>query len=176
MLIAAIVQARRPGRGRDGNGPGARSRGDGPGRGRGCAPSPAIRRGGPGPFLGFVADDDLPGLYRLADVFAIASQAELQSLVTMAAMASGLPVVAVDAGALAELVHAGENGFLARPGQAAEIAGCLGLLCRDPGLRARMSKASARIIGDHDRHRLLTRWESIYRALTGAAGQQNTRR
>src|SRR5262249_40475358 len=55
-------------------------------------------------FPGFVADDDLPGLYRLADVFAIASQAELQSLVTMAAMASGLPVVAVDAGALAELV------------------------------------------------------------------------
>ncbi len=116
-------------------------------------------------FLGFVPDDDLPGLYRLADVFAIASQAELQSLATMAAMASGLPVVAVDAGALAELVHAGENGFLARPGRAAEVADCLGLLCRDPGLRARMAKASARIIGDHDRHRLLARWESIYRAL-----------
>jgi glycosyltransferase involved in cell wall biosynthesis len=116
-------------------------------------------------FLGFVPDDDLPGLYRLADVFAIASPAELQSLVTMAAMASGLPVVAVDAGALAELVHAGENGFLARPGRAGEVADCLGLLCRDPGLRARMAKASARIIGDHDRHHLLARWESIYRAL-----------
>ena len=101
-------------------------------------------------FLGFVADDDLPGLYRLADVFAIASQAELQSLVTMAAMASGLPVVAVDAGALAELVHAGENGFLARPGRAAEIAGSLGLLCRDADLRARMSKASC---ADHRRPR-----------------------
>jgi glycosyltransferase involved in cell wall biosynthesis len=116
-------------------------------------------------FLGFVPDDDLPGLYRLADVFAIASQAELQSLATMAAMASGLPVVAVDAGALAELVHAGENGFLARPGRAGEVADCLALLCRDPGLRARMAKASVRIIGDHDRHRLLARWESIYRAL-----------
>jgi len=116
-------------------------------------------------FLGFVPDDDLPGLYRIADVFAIASQAELQSLATMAAMASGLPVVAVDAGALAELVRAGENGFLARPGRAGEVADCLGLLCRDPGLRARMAKASARIIGDHDRHRLLARWESIYRAL-----------
>jgi glycosyltransferase involved in cell wall biosynthesis len=116
-------------------------------------------------FLGYVPDADLPGLYRLADVFAIASQAELQSLATMAAMASGLPVVAVDAGALAELVHAGENGFLARPGRAAEVADCLGLLCGDPGLRSRMAKASARIIGDHDRYRLLARWESIYRAL-----------
>jgi glycosyltransferase involved in cell wall biosynthesis len=116
-------------------------------------------------FPGFVAEDDLPGLYRLADVFAIASEAELQSLVTMAAMASGLPVVAVDAGALAELVHVGENGFLARPGHAGEIAVSLGLLCRDADLRARMSKASSRIIAGHDGHRLLTRWESIYRAL-----------
>jgi glycosyltransferase involved in cell wall biosynthesis len=116
-------------------------------------------------FLGFVPDDDLPGLYRLADVFAIASQAELQSLATMAAMASGLPVVAVSAGALAELVHAGENGFLAGPGRAGEVADCLGLLCRDPGLRARMARASARIAGDHDRHRILARWESIYRGL-----------
>jgi glycosyltransferase involved in cell wall biosynthesis len=121
-------------------------------------------------FTGFVPDGDLPGLYRLADVFAIASQAELQSLVTMAAMASGLPVVAVDAGALAELVHVGENGFLARPGHAAEVAERLDLLCRDAGLRARMSKASVRIIAGHDRNLLLARWESIYRGLAGSAG------
>jgi glycosyltransferase involved in cell wall biosynthesis len=120
-------------------------------------------------FTGFVPDGDLPGLYRLADVFAIASQAELQSLVTMAAMASGLPVVAVDAGALAELVHAGENGFLARPGNAAEVAGYLDLICRDAGLRARMSEAAARVIAGHDRSRLLVRWESIYRGLAGGA-------
>jgi glycosyltransferase involved in cell wall biosynthesis len=135
-------------------------------------------------FPGFVDDEDLPGLYRLAEVFAIASQAELQSLVTMAAMASGLPVVAVDAGALAELVHPGENGFLARPGHAGEIAESLGLLGRDADLRARMSKASLRIIGGHDGHRLLDRWELIYRALTspgtddprGTVQQQNSRR
>jgi glycosyltransferase involved in cell wall biosynthesis len=83
----------------------------------------------------------------------------------MAAMASGLPVVAVDAGALAELVHAGENGFLARPGHAGEVADSLGLLCRDAQLRARMSKASSRIIAGHDGRRVLTRWESMYRAL-----------
>ena len=116
-------------------------------------------------FLGFVPDADLPALYRLADLFAIASQAELQSLATMAAMASGLPVVAADAGALGELVHPGENGFLVRPGRPAEFADCLGRLTADPGLRQRMARASERIIADHDRHRVLTRWESIYRAL-----------
>jgi glycosyltransferase involved in cell wall biosynthesis len=116
-------------------------------------------------FLGFIPGADLPGLYRLADVFAIASEAELQSLVTMEAMASGLPVVAVNAGALGELVHPGENGFLTRPGLVGDVAGSLDLLCRDAGLRARMSKAGLRIIADHDRHRLLGLWESIYRAL-----------
>ena len=116
-------------------------------------------------FLGFIPAADLPGLYRLADVFAIASEAELQSLVTMEAMASGLPVVAVNAGALGELVHPGENGFLTRPGLAGDVAGSLDLLCRDAGLRARMSKAALRIIADHDQRRLLALWESIYRAL-----------
>jgi glycosyltransferase involved in cell wall biosynthesis len=116
-------------------------------------------------FLGFIPGTDLPGLYRLADLFAIASEAELQSLVTMEAMASGLPVVAVNAGALGELVHPGENGFLARPGRAADLAGSFDLLGRDPQLRARMSKSGLRIIADHDRHRLLGRWESIYSAL-----------
>jgi glycosyltransferase involved in cell wall biosynthesis len=123
-------------------------------------------------FTGFVPDGDLPGLYRLADVFAIASPAELQSLVTMAAMATGLPVVAVDAGALAELVHAGENGFLARPGNAAQFADCLDLVGRDAELRTRMSKASTRIIAGHDRHRLLQRWESIYCALARPAADE----
>jgi glycosyltransferase involved in cell wall biosynthesis len=80
-------------------------------------------------------------------------------------MASGLPVVAVNAGALGELVHPGENGFLTRPGLVGDVAGSLDLLCRDAGLRARMSKAGLRIIADHDRHRLLALWESIYRAL-----------
>jgi glycosyltransferase involved in cell wall biosynthesis len=102
----------------------------------------------------------------------------------MAAMASGLPVVAADAGALAELVHPGENGFLARPGRAAEFAESLGLLRRDADLRARMSKASLRIISGHDGHRLLGRWESIYRALAspgtdaprGTVQQPNRRR
>lgn len=126
-------------------------------------------------FPGFIPDADLPGLYRAADVFAIASPAELQSLATMAAMACGLPVVAAGAGALPELVHAGENGFLTRPGRAVEVAGCLDLLCRDARLRARMSKASSRIIAGHDRRRLLTRWEFLYRSLASGADERDKR-
>jgi hypothetical protein len=38
-----------------------------------------------------------------------------------------------------------------------------------------MSKASARIIADHDRDRVLARWESLYRALARPAGSQDPR-
>jgi glycosyltransferase involved in cell wall biosynthesis len=116
-------------------------------------------------FLGFVPGPDLPGLYRLADVFAIASEAELQSLTTMEAMATGLPVVAVDAYALGELVRHGHNGFLARPGDAVEVAAYLDQLCSDPCLRATMSAASLRLISGHERQRWLDEWESLYRML-----------
>ena len=60
-------------------------------------------------FLGFVPEADLPGLYRLADVFAIASEAELQSLATLEAMATGLPVAAVNAAHSANWSARGER-------------------------------------------------------------------
>jgi glycosyltransferase involved in cell wall biosynthesis len=119
-------------------------------------------------FPGFVPGADLPGLYRLADVFATASQAELQGLTTMDAMASGLPVVAADACALGELVDHGRTGFLFRPGDAGDLAARLDALTGDLGLRARMAAAGLRVIAGHDRRRCLAEWESLYAALAAA--------
>jgi glycosyltransferase involved in cell wall biosynthesis len=124
-------------------------------------------------FLGFVPDAELAGLYRLADVFALASEAELQSLATMEAMAAGLPVVAADACALGELVAHGRNGFLAAPGRADQIAAYLDVLAADPRLRDRMGTVSLQAVSGHERGRGLAEWESLYRLLAGAgpAGQ-----
>ncbi len=73
-------------------------------------------------FLGFVRDADLLALRRSSDVFVIPSEAELQSLSTMEAVACGLPVVAANSYALPELVHHGENGYLFQPGNSDELA------------------------------------------------------
>jgi glycosyltransferase involved in cell wall biosynthesis len=119
-------------------------------------------------FLGFVPDADLPGLYRLADIFAIASEAELQSLATLDAMATGLPVVAAGACALTELVQHGSSGFLFRPGRAAELAAYLDMLAGDPDLRCDMTAAALRAAGAHDRQCTLAEWERLYQFLVSA--------
>src|SRR6266700_7631603 len=116
-------------------------------------------------FLGFIGDADLVALYSLVDVFGIPSEADLQSITTMEAMACGLPVVAADAYALPELVHHGENGFLFQPGNSVELAGYLDLLLADPGQRARMGAKSLEIIAAHDRVQVLARWDTLYRRL-----------
>ena len=71
-----------------------------------------------------VRPDGLREAYHRASVLAMPSIAELQSIVTMEAMASALPVVAANAMALPHLVHDGENGYLfarqrRRPGREA---------------------------------------------------------
>jgi phosphatidylinositol alpha 1,6-mannosyltransferase len=116
-------------------------------------------------FLGFVRDADLLGLRRLADVFVIPSEADLQSLSTMEAMACGLPVIAANAYALPELAHNGENGFVFQPGNSDELAHYLDLLLAEPALRAQMGAKSLEIIVKHDRVKVLDQWEVLYRRL-----------
>jgi len=65
---------------------------------------------------GAVSDEELVGLYSRATMFVIASTAELQSIATLEALSSGLPVVAADAMALPNLVKDGVNGWLFPPG------------------------------------------------------------
>ncbi|WP_279579901.1 glycosyltransferase [Fodinicola feengrottensis] len=67
-------------------------------------------------FHGFVSDDELTAAYARCDVFCMPSTAELQSLVTMEAMAAGKPVVAANAMALPHLVRPGKKqvGFSSR--------------------------------------------------------------
>jgi len=116
-------------------------------------------------FLGFVKDDDLLELRRSSDLFAIPSEADLQSLATMEAMACGLPVVAANSYALPELAHHEKNGFLFQPGNSEEMAHYLDLLLEDEQLRMHMGAESLIVIAKHDRRNVLDEWEELYRRL-----------
>jgi len=113
-------------------------------------------------FTGFVEDEDLPGAYAASDVFCIASVAELQSIVTMEAMATGKPVIAADAKALPHLVREGVNGHLFKPGDAGTLASRLAEILADEGKRATMGKRSIEIVAQHDFEKVLTAFEELY--------------
>ena len=79
-------------------------------------------------FLGRVPNEELPALLNSADVFAMASEAELLSIASLEAMASGLPLLLANAMALPELVTAGSNGYLFEPGSPLDAARCMELM------------------------------------------------
>jgi glycosyltransferase involved in cell wall biosynthesis len=124
-------------------------------------------------FTGFVPDEDLPSLYRIASVFVMAGNAELQSIATMEAMASGLPVVAVGAQALPELVHDGENGFLFPDGSCDRLAACAISIFHDEQLRRRLAERSLQLIQAHDLVQVARQFECLYeRVLFWRAGDE----
>lgn len=113
-------------------------------------------------FLGFIPDQQLPSVYATADVFVMPGVAELQSLATLEAMASGLPVIAADAMALPHLVHPGINGYLYRPGDIAQLASYAEALLTSSQERGRMGRASREIAQTHDENNTLRQFEALY--------------
>ncbi|MFT4051006.1 MAG: glycosyltransferase [Microbacterium sp.] len=115
-------------------------------------------------FHGRLSEEDLRSSYGKADVFAIASIAELQSIATMEAMASGLPIVAADAVALPHLVQDGVNGYLFEPGNVEELADKLRrVLTAPPEEYLRMQQASLKGVEIHDIEHTLDTFEKLYR-------------
>ncbi len=113
-------------------------------------------------FTGRVIGDDLPQLYRTGTVFAITSKTETQSIVLMEAMASGLPAVAVKAGAVPELVKHGKNGYIYEPDDENSIARGILRILSDKDLHEKMSNEAIKRIKKHDISHTLTRMEEIY--------------
>jgi glycosyltransferase involved in cell wall biosynthesis len=115
-------------------------------------------------FTGRVSDDELRRTLTEASVFAMPSRAELQSIATMEALASGLPVVAADAMALPHLVHAGVNGYLYEPGDIDAFAGHLrAILTAEPAELERLRRGALRTVEAHDIQRTLDIFEALYR-------------
>jgi glycosyltransferase involved in cell wall biosynthesis len=63
-------------------------------------------------FLGYVAHDELPKLYNMADAFILPSIMEGTPMVVLEALACGTPVIATAVGGIPDLVENGKNGLL----------------------------------------------------------------
>ena len=124
-------------------------------------------------FAGFVSSqDDLASLYRLASVFVMASQTETEGLVAVEAAACGLPVVAVNATSMPEIVKHGVTGYLAPPGDLATMTRRLIELLADPAKARAMGQAGrANMAQTHNFARTLAAYEQLYGELLQMAGQ-----
>lgn len=123
-------------------------------------------------FIGRVIGDDLSQIYRTGTVFVITSKTETQSIVLMEAMASGLPAIAVNAGAVTELVKDGENGFIFEPDDTAGIASGINTIISNKELREKMSKNALKMIAKHDINYTLSRFEKIYNNVLRSRSKQ----
>ncbi len=62
-------------------------------------------------FTGKIANEELKNYYAASDLFLFASKTETQGIVILEAMAAGLPVIAVKASGVEDMVKNGRNGF-----------------------------------------------------------------
>jgi glycosyltransferase involved in cell wall biosynthesis len=88
--------------------------------------------------IGVVGDDDMPMLYRAADVLAFPSTREGFGLVVLEAAAAGLPVVVSDLPVFAEFMQDDRDCLMVPVGAAEPLADALVRAINDAGLRARL--------------------------------------
>jgi glycosyltransferase involved in cell wall biosynthesis len=117
----------------------------------------------------YITDDEMIDTYRRVDVFVIMSPYEGQSIVTLQAVASGLPIIAADASALPEIVKNNENGFLVEPYDYKTLAKKMNLLAQNKSMRERFGQMSRNISLKHHKPTVLHELELLYKDLIAMA-------
>ena len=114
-------------------------------------------------FLGFISvEEGLPEIYRMADIFLTTSEIETQGLVLLEAAASGLPIVAVNATCIPEIVHDGVNGFLVEPGDIDTFSKAIKTALNHSERLHVMSRDGLALAAAHDVHITHTLHEYVY--------------
>jgi glycosyltransferase involved in cell wall biosynthesis len=109
------------------------------------------------------ASDQIADLLNAMDIFVLPSICEGMSNTLLEAMASGIPVVATQAGGNSELVDEGKSGFLFPPGDAETLTNRLVTLLHDAQTRSAMgSSARQRALELFSLEVMLERYRSLY--------------
>jgi len=122
-------------------------------------------------FLGHIDNDDrLAQLYAGADVMVVPSLQEAFGKTLIEAMACGTPVVAFASGGPMDIVSHKENGYLARPFDAADLARGIDWCLEMPGRTEELGrKARRRVEEDFDMSIIVQHYRDLYRSVLGRA-------
>ena len=115
-------------------------------------------------FANEVNDNDLRKLLNLADVYIGSGSAELQGIAVMEAMAMSLPILALNAVALPELVKSGVNGFLFELNKY-DLADKMLKIISDQSKLENMGKQSRLLIEKHDQKHIIEKFEKLYQKI-----------
>lgn len=112
-------------------------------------------------LIGTVPFDDVPNYLKAADLFCFASVTETQGLVTLEAMAAGLPVVAVAATGTSDAVSDGEQGLLT-PDDSEALAGAMLRVLEDEALHQKLAESAGQKAHEFDLDRQGRRLVQVY--------------
>jgi glycosyltransferase involved in cell wall biosynthesis/predicted metal-dependent phosphoesterase TrpH len=133
------------------------------------------RLGARATFLGWLGGQDLARAYASADAFLFASQTDTFGQVILEAQASGLPVVAVDAGGPASLITSGETGLLTSPDPDA-LAAVLLAVTSTPLLAQRLRQAGLGAVRERTWPASLAQLAAGYRSVTARTRRRDQAR
>jgi glycogen(starch) synthase len=120
-----------------------------------------------GTFLGWIGDDVLHSLYRIADLCVVPSLYEPFGIVALEAMASGVPCIVADTGGLREVVPNFEVGLRFRGGSARHLATMMETVLTDADLRDRLVTEASEHVLRFDWADVATRTREVYARLAG---------
>jgi glycogen(starch) synthase len=130
-----------------------------------------------GVFLGWIGDDALHSLYRIADLCVVPSIYEPFGLVALEAMASGCPCIVADTGGLREVVPSGERvGLRFNGGDAEHLGAMIERLLVDGELRDRLVTEASEHVLRFDWDDIAQRTHAIYDELTEARVREEANR
>jgi len=124
----------------------------------------------PSKDTGYIRSDvELSLMYQAADVFACPSLEDAGPMMVSQAMLCGTPVVAFDTGIVPELIVTGENGYVARLGDAEDFAhGLDAMLTNDGSAGRRAAESAAR---HHDQRLIVDGYRGLLDELKRRASQ-----
>jgi glycogen(starch) synthase len=122
-----------------------------------------------GTFLGWIGDDVLHSLYRIADLCVVPSIYEPFGLVALEAMASGCPCIVADTGGLREVVPDERVGLRFRSRDAGSLAVMVERVLCDDALRDRLVAEASEHVLRFDWADIARRTDEVYAELLAAA-------
>ncbi|OGH06832.1 MAG: hypothetical protein A2W22_02170 [Candidatus Levybacteria bacterium RBG_16_35_11] len=116
-------------------------------------------------FFGYMKDkEEFAKQYSAADLFLMLSTAETQSIVMMQAMATGLPVIGVNAWGLPDYIYK-ENGILIEPNDLNALKEKILFLYKNKKVREQLGEGGKKFVQGFTPLKIAKAWEDIYLAV-----------